>query len=112
METSLFIISVIFFSIIGGAASVIVDDNLMVKKKTWKRIVVGLLVAVSFGLFCACAMFGEAKADDTKWNNGICTECNGNYKFNGASKTTTTDYYYYTCDKCDYTIELKSLKNN
>ena len=109
---TLFIISVVFCSIMGGFFSIIVDANLMEKKKTWKRIVVGLLVAVSFGFTFTCVMFGEAKADDTKWNSGICIECNGNYKFNGASKHRSTNYYYYTCDKCDYTIELKNLRNN
>ena len=108
----LFIISVVFCSIVGSFFSMIVDANLMEKKKTWKRVIVWLIVAIGFGFILTCAIFTDAKIEAEKWNNGICVECNGKYKFSGATHYRTSEYYYYTCENCDYTIELNTLQNN
>lgn len=108
----LFVISVICCSIMGSFFSIIVDANLMEKKKTWKRIIVWLLISVGFGFLFTCVIFGEAKADEKKWNNGTCIECNGEYKFSGATANKSSKHYYYSCEECNYTIELNNLKNN
>lgn len=40
------------------------------------------------------------------WNNGICTECGGEYKFQGASKSHSgAETLYYTYENCDHLIK-------
>lgn len=108
----LFIISVIVCAIPGSFFSMIVDANLMEKKKTWKRIVVWLIVAIGFGFIFTSAIFIDEQIEDEKWNNGVCVECNSDYKFSGATHNKSSKLYYYTCENCDYTVELHNLKNN
>ena len=40
------------------------------------------------------------------WNNGICTECGGEYKFKNAYNSS----YFYACEDCDHVIKLEELK--
>lgn len=44
------------------------------------------------------------------YNNGICTECGGDYKFINASVSGigsfTTHYYFYQCEECGKLIEI------
>lgn len=52
----------------------------------------------------------EKKYDKEAYNDGICTECEGNYVFSGATHIKNSgDDYYYTCDKCGHTIKTHSL---
>lgn len=50
----------------------------------------------------ACRQASEAT---TAYNNGICTECGGEYRFSGADRSQ----YYYTCAECDHTIRSNKL---
>ena len=69
----------------------------------------GSAMVLAFWLLISVAMVAEAKWDADLWNNGICSVCEGEYKFSGATKYRTSHHYYYTCDNCDHTIELNSL---
>lgn len=50
----------------------------------------------------------ERDKEIKNYNKGICAECNGHYKFSGASGMTSPKYYY-TCDKCGHTIEMSEI---
>ena len=69
----------------------------------------GSAVVLAFWLLISVACTFEMKWDAEDWNNGICSVCEGEYKFSGATKYRTSHYYYYTCENCDHTIELNSL---
>jgi hypothetical protein len=49
----------------------------------------------------------EHHANETIYNNGVCTNCGGHYEFVSASRYKQTTYYYYQCDNCEKIIELR-----
>jgi len=69
----------------------------------------GSAMVLAFWLLISVACTFEMKWDVEAWNNGICSVCEGEYKFSGATKYRTSHHYYYTCENCDHTIELNSL---
>ena len=47
----------------------------------------------------------EANQSIEAYNNGICSECGGHYKFVSSSHIrNSSDEYYYSCEDCGYTI--------
>ncbi len=47
----------------------------------------------------------EANQSEEEYNNGICSECGGHYKFVSSSYIRNgSDEYYYSCEDCGYTI--------
>lgn len=47
----------------------------------------------------------EANQSEKEYNNGICSECGGHYKFVSSSHIrNSSDEYYYSCEDCGYTI--------
>jgi hypothetical protein len=47
----------------------------------------------------------EANQSTKAYNNGICSECGGHYKFVSSSHIrNSSDEYYYSCEDCGYTI--------
>lgn len=50
-----------------------------------------------------------------EWNDGICSDCGGNYVFQQAIGHRTLTDYMYVCDKCGRKIEIGQYypdKNN
>lgn len=43
--------------------------------------------------------------DENKYNNGVCTVCEGHYHLAAVSH----GYYYYQCDKCESIIKVRHL---
>jgi hypothetical protein len=76
---------------------------------TWGNKIGGAIVCLLFWLAICGVMYAEDKWDNEMWNNGICSMCEGEYNFSGATKYRTSHHYYYTCENCDHTIELNSL---
>lgn len=72
--------------------------------RTIEIIVVVVLIAFVINFFDKRERDKEIKT----FNEGVCTECNGNYQFSGASGHATKKYYY-TCDKCGHTIEMQEI---
>lgn len=79
------------------------------KEEIFKIVKFILIMAVIILIIVGCCLF-EKKYDKEAYNDGICTECGGNYVFSGAThiKNSGNDYYY-TCDKCGHTIKTHSL---
>lgn len=69
----------------------------------------GAIGCLLFWFAFSGAIYAESKWDHDTWNNGICSVCEGEYVFSGASKYRTSDSYFYTCEDCNHTIELNSL---
>lgn len=72
---------------------------------------IGIILFV--GLFVLGGYFiekSEENKDIKTFNEGACTECDGRYEFRSASGTTgSSKRYYYTCNKCGHTIEVKEI---
>jgi hypothetical protein len=71
------------------------------------KFIVGLAIVILI-LIGACYL--EKKHDEKIYNNGVCTECGGNYIFSGSAHVKNSDdIYYYTCDKCGHTIKVNRI---
>ena len=77
--------------------------------ETWgkKFIVILVALAISFGV--ATLLYKNAEGNYDRWNNGIHIDCGGEYQFSGATKSFSSENYYYTCDKCGHTEEFSSI---
>ena len=76
---------------------------------TWRSKISGAIACLAFWVLFSGGMYAENKWDNEAWNNGICSVCEGEYNFSGATKYRTSHSYYYTCDDCGHTIETNSL---
>ena len=76
-------------------------------KETITRISIALFIV---SLLLAITVIGakyEVKKSEQFWNNGICTECGGNYHLVAVTKNSTVDHskeYTYECKNCFHTI--------
>lgn len=53
----------------------------------------------------------ESKVSKENYNNGICSECGGEYRFTSAQHIKNSgDRYYYTCEDCGHTVMTFSLQ--
>lgn len=76
------------------------------KKEKIKGVILSLVLATAVG---GVIQFNFNR-DIKKWNNGICTNCNGTYEFTTATKSYNNyRSYYYTCENCGKTIETMHL---
>lgn len=64
---------------------------------------VGLLV----GSFVVLG-FGLRALDNQSYNNGICTECNGNYEYVRAIEHSSYIEFEYECKNCGKTIRTET----
>ena len=80
-------------------------------KEMFFNIVESLLLTLAIiVLIIVCVSLFTQKNDEKNYNDGICTECGGNYIFSSAVHVHyCDDNYYYTCDKCGHTIQTNKL---
>lgn len=64
---------------------------------------VGLLV----GSFVVLG-FGLRALDNQSYNNGICTECSGNYEYVRAIEHSSYIEFEYECENCGKTIRTET----
>ena len=48
-------------------------------------------------------------AIQNKWNDGICTECGGDYEFFQAVGHGSSTSYIYKCDSCGKIVEFENI---
>lgn len=89
-----------FFALIitGGIAS-----------RWWTKLLQALL-GLALGALIVGAIGLSAEHDAALYNDGICNECGGEYKFSGSSGRGVSKFYYYSCAECDHTIQVESLQ--
>ena len=75
------------------------------KFKDYLIVIIVLLIAYGIVAFVISMPVIEVQNAIIHWNNGICENCGGNYKFAGADRGS----YYYSCEKCNHTIKTYSL---
>lgn len=76
---------------------------------TWGNKIGGAIACLVFWVLISGAFALEDNYDNEMWNNGVCSVCEGEYNFSGATKYRTSHHYYYTCDDCGHTIEINQL---
>lgn len=89
---------------VGGFMSLILTSGM---RNGWKQVVVTIIIAlvIGFGISGVCTL--EEKGNVMVWNDGHCTECNGEWHLvdivksrkNGGSR------YYWECENCYNTID-------
>ena len=100
------IVHTFIFSLILGLIMtiIIVADEDFENKK------VGFLIGAILLIIFTSIFYGlNSHYDKTQvnaWNNSICTECGGEYKFKNANNGA----YYYACEDCDHVIKMAELK--
>lgn len=79
-------------------------------KKDFSELIFILFIAFIFAAGCFIASC-EHKNSEKNYNNGICTECGGEYHFSSAQHIKNSgDKYYYTCKDCGHTIVTFTIK--
>jgi len=71
-----------------------------------KIIFILTLIIVFFGFISYNEELENYKSDVAKYNNGICSECGGNYEYKQAVGTNSDTGYIYICDNCKNLIQL------
>ena len=62
-----------------------------------------MITVIVISLLLMFAVYNDSKKRDTKnYNNGICTECGGEYRLVAVDR----GYCYYECEECKHTISV------
>ena len=64
-------------------------------------------ILIVLGIIGGTIEANQANQSEKEYNNGICSECGGHYKFVSSShinNISISDEYYYSCEDCGYTI--------
>ena len=77
--------------------------------ETCRGKIIAVLVALAIAFGVATLLYKNAEGNYDRWNNGIHIDCGGEYQFSGATKSFSSENYYYTCDKCGHTEEFSSI---
>ena len=106
--TTLFIITGLFFTLVAGTFfGMIFHANSRMKNGTTKTIVTIILAfAIGFGIggFFILNDMAESKI----YNNGVHTDCGGHWELFDIERTkSSTNFYYYQCDECDYVVRFE-----
>lgn len=98
-----FIVAGLILTVSVGAFSALI---LTMKLEGKTRIIIAVILAFVIGFGLLKILMLNAEKENEKWNNGICTECGGEYKF----KNGNNGVYYYACEDCDHVIKMAKLK--
>lgn len=80
--------------------------------KDFLRCILIIFVVCGIIAIAICGGILDVKNANKHWNNGICDNCGGNYKFKSATHLKNGgDKFYYSCENCDHTIYTRSLMN-
>ena len=79
-------------------------------KKDFSELFFTLFIVIIFvaGIFITIY---ESKTSKENYNNGICTECGGEYRFSSSEHIKNSgNKYYYTCKDCGHTVITYLIK--
>ena len=100
MYTTEFILTSFFLTItLGVFMGMIIVGLLLEYSSPIIKWIVGIIIAIAIGCGLGTLITLENINDDKAWNNGYCTECNGNYKLiSVVDNKNGDDEYYYSCE--------------
>jgi ABC-type uncharacterized transport system permease subunit len=100
------IVGIIFTLTIGVFMGLIFTTNM---KDSWIKSIIIIIIALIVGFSISTIFAQERKADEKKWNNGICKECNNDWTLvNVVYQKNSSNVYYWNCNKCKKIIKLHS----
>ena len=99
---------VIYIFVISAGAQLkfqitILRGNKMNSLKDYKISFIAAVIIIIIGGLILIIM---ASNDESKYNDGVCSDCGGTYKFKQAIGHQVTTDYLYICDKCGRAIEV------
>lgn len=95
----------IFSLILGLIMTIVIVANEDFENKKIGFLISAILLIIFTSIFYGLSSHYDKTQIDA-WNNGICTECGGEYKFKNGNNGT----YYYACEDCDHVIKMAELK--
>ena len=93
-----------------GIMALVVWFLIAISLDTWVQRGIALIFTIIIWFLFTMALVVETTTDQESWNNGHCVECGGEYKFSGASQHRGNHDYYYSCEDCDHTIKVETIK--
>ena len=84
---------------------------IMLGRETWWGKLLAIVIWCSAWFGVGAAVGAEKLNDCKEFNDGVCTQCGGEYRLNGATRWRSNSEFYYTCQDCGWTIETHSLIN-
>ena len=73
------------------------------------RTIIASVVALAIALLVYCLLaeiLFIPNADAAAYNDGICTNCGGQYKYASTTVVNHAERWYYVCNECDHVIKL------
>lgn len=71
------------------------------------NIIIAFIISILLGFSFTGIIKLERKQNLESWNNGICTNCGGEYYFTNSYKNVNSSQrYIYCCDQCGKVINL------
>ena len=112
MYTTEFILTSFFLTItLGVFMGMLIVESILEYSSPIIKWIVGIIIAIAIGCGLGTLINLDNKDNDKAWNNGYCTECNGNYKLvSVVGYRNSSDEYYYSCDKWGHVIVLNGLR--
>lgn len=101
----MFIVMGLTMSIVVGAfMSLIITSGM---RDGWKKNIVAIIIALAIGFGISGLLTLEEKGNVMVWNNGHCTECNGEWHLVDVVKSRTNGgtRYYWECENCYNVID-------
>jgi hypothetical protein len=96
----LLVCSLICIPTIGGFIGLFLTADL---ENDWKRVVAITLIAIVVGTGFGWMFKTHEEAQDKKWNNGYCDNCNTKWTLVSVDHKNK----YYTCENCGKIIEIQ-----
>ena len=73
------------------------------------RVIIASVVTLAIVLLIYCLLAEVLfipTVDAAAYNDGICTNCGGQYKYASTTVVNHAERWYYVCDGCDHVIKL------
>ena len=97
--------TIIFSLGLGLIMTIIIVTNDDFENRGTQFLIGIILLIISTSIFYGLSSHYN-KTEIGKWNDGICVECGGEYKFKNGNNGS----YYYACEDCDHVIKVNELK--
>lgn len=97
--------TIIFSLGLGSIMTIIILTNDDFENRGIQFLIGIILLIISTSIFYGISSHYN-KTKISEWNDGVCVECGGEYKFKNADNGA----YYYACEDCDHVVKVKELK--
>lgn len=98
--------------VMSGAFFIIALMIVFIRDETIHERIINIIVAFVISVLLGFSFTGIIKLENKQnlelWNDGVCTNCGGEYYFTNSYKNVnSSQHYIYCCNKCGKVIDLK-----